>query len=94
MKIEKILIGARKLDFEDEKTKTKIMGTQLFLIDPDNLIDNNSVQSVDKVFLNDNLNAFDTAKELLCENTDVSIVPIVLDCTIKGNKVIYKDIII
>lgn len=93
MKIEKLLIGAKKLDFEDEKTKTKIRGTQLFLIDPDNLIDSNSVQSVDKVFLNDNLDAFNVAKDLLCETSEVSIVPVVLECSIKGNKVVYKDII-
>lgn len=92
MKIEKILVGARKLDFTDDKDN-KIKGTQLFVMDASNLIDSSSVQFVEKIFINGNITVFEKAKELLCDSTDIAFAPITLECSVKGSKVVYSDIL-
>lgn len=90
MEVKKILIGARKLDFETSDG-SKISGTQVFLV---NDADSAKNRIPEKVFINGNLQLADYLNTELNKESVLSLVPCTCEVDLVGSKVKYNNIII
>lgn len=89
MKIQKLLIGCRPLDFET-KDGQKILGSQLFVLNMD-LKNEQDNRIPEKIFISgDTSFAYNLQKVVNKVDRDF-LVPIELECTLNGTKVRYSN---